>query len=571
MRGTVLTSDCDNYFNNPPEQYEYQGCTANDDAGPWGVSESGVYAMEWTTDFLKLYSFSGANVPTNIDSETPDTASWGKPTMMLRNDLCDIDGHFARQKLVFNINFCGNPGGEEHGWKVESECAAKTGYETCAEYVGSEPGDFVDAFYKIQDIRVFEQGAGSGEGGEETSAEPEGEVEPTEGSVEGVEPTAGPTTSEEVVEPTEGSVEETESTADSTTEEEAVEPTAEPTVCDSYECEDIVTESEAPTPVESESPQTTVPTCEGESCPEEPAATTDGSPESSEDCESSTVQSESPQPSEPACEGGECAQEPAVTTEASSPQTTEDCEEETPVPEAEVPVPEAEVPAPVESESPPPAGHEDVPEVVTPCDGYECEGEHVPEPEVPAPEPEEPVAGCTGPECQAPEHPAEEEPVIPEPVPEKPAPGCTGPECDGYTEQPEEHVPEPEESSSPVVEEPVVDEPVADEPVDEMPVGEEPVAEEPIPEPSIPAGDDGSYEEEPVEEPVGEEPVGEEPVGEEPVGEEPLPCVGPECEPGSGTASDIPGSVPTGPVEVIGAGAKRSVSLFAALVAVFAL
>src|SRR5690606_12084693 len=127
MRGSVLTSDCDNYFNNPPEQYEYQGCTVADDAGPWGSENAGIYAMEWTTDFLKLYSFTGANVPTNIDSETPDTASWGKPTMMLRNDLCDIDGHFARQKLVFNINFCGNPGGEEHGWKVESECAAKTG------------------------------------------------------------------------------------------------------------------------------------------------------------------------------------------------------------------------------------------------------------------------------------------------------------------------------------------------------------------------------------------------------------------------------------------------------------
>src|SRR5690606_22565498 len=100
--GSVLTKNCDNFVNTPPTQFTNQGCTVADADGPWGsATESGVYAMEWTSDFLKLYSFTAANVPTNIDSETPDTASWGLPTVMLRNDLCNIDDHFARQKLVF--------------------------------------------------------------------------------------------------------------------------------------------------------------------------------------------------------------------------------------------------------------------------------------------------------------------------------------------------------------------------------------------------------------------------------------------------------------------------------------
>ncbi|KAI0006307.1 concanavalin A-like lectin/glucanase [Xylariaceae sp. FL0662B] len=156
MTGTVLTSNCDNTHINPPSQTQWQGCTVRDN-GPWGSKT--VYAMELTSGYLKIYSFFPGNLPADIESDTPDTSSWGQPTLMIKNQLCDIGDHFSAQKLALGVNFCGVPCGssrkESYYWVEESGCATKTGYNTCVEYVSKNPGAFADAYFKIRDIRIF--------------------------------------------------------------------------------------------------------------------------------------------------------------------------------------------------------------------------------------------------------------------------------------------------------------------------------------------------------------------------------------------------------------------------------
>ncbi|POR37600.1 Putative endo-1,3(4)-beta-glucanase [Tolypocladium paradoxum] len=149
----VVTSNCDNGYSNPPNQWMNQGCVAADHSGPWATLDGGVFAMEWTSDFIKLYSWHWSNVPSNIGDDAPDSASWGTPMVYLKNKQCDIDNHFSNQKLVLNLDMCGNPVGSPDIWWTS--CAAVTKQATCEDYISNFPDDFSGAYFKLKDIRYF--------------------------------------------------------------------------------------------------------------------------------------------------------------------------------------------------------------------------------------------------------------------------------------------------------------------------------------------------------------------------------------------------------------------------------
>ncbi|KAK7415387.1 hypothetical protein QQX98_005926 [Neonectria punicea] len=149
----VDTDNCDNTYQNTPDQYLNEGCTVDDYDAPYGNSDGGVYALEWTDSFIKIFAWKWDSVPDNLDSDEPSTDSWGTPSMYLKNDQCNIDDHFVDQTLIINIAFCGNPVGNDDIW--QQACSAKTSYDTCAEYVSAKPGDFENTYFKIKDIRYF--------------------------------------------------------------------------------------------------------------------------------------------------------------------------------------------------------------------------------------------------------------------------------------------------------------------------------------------------------------------------------------------------------------------------------
>ncbi|PKK46102.1 hypothetical protein CI102_10515 [Trichoderma harzianum] len=152
---SVATPNCDNTFQSPPSQYLNQGCTANDNKGPWASSSGGTYAIEWTSDYIKLYNWHRGAEPANLASSNPDTATWGTPAVNLQGSNCNIDKHFNSQRLILDIDFCGNPVGTPAFW--QQSCAAVTKQATCADYVAKFPGDFAQTYFQIQDIRYFSQ------------------------------------------------------------------------------------------------------------------------------------------------------------------------------------------------------------------------------------------------------------------------------------------------------------------------------------------------------------------------------------------------------------------------------
>lgn len=108
--------------------------------------------MEWTDDYLKLFTWHPSAAPANIHSHHPDTSHWGTPALYVKNDECNIDNHFGAQKLVLHITFCGVAG--TTGFWGQT-CKAKTKQDQCVDYVSNTPQDFEDVFWKIKDIRYF--------------------------------------------------------------------------------------------------------------------------------------------------------------------------------------------------------------------------------------------------------------------------------------------------------------------------------------------------------------------------------------------------------------------------------
>ncbi|KGQ04056.1 putative endo-1,3(4)-beta-glucanase [Beauveria bassiana D1-5] len=150
VTGSLLRSDCSH------EQYNL-GCNVMDTKGPWGSSAGGVYAMEWTDSYIRIFTWAPADAPSNIDSAHPDTAAWGKPVMELRDGPCNLKRQFAPQKLILNIDFCGSAAGQPKIWG--EECQALTGETECYDYVRNNPGAYKDVYWRVKDIRYFEEGS----------------------------------------------------------------------------------------------------------------------------------------------------------------------------------------------------------------------------------------------------------------------------------------------------------------------------------------------------------------------------------------------------------------------------
>ncbi|KYK57529.1 hypothetical protein DCS_04539 [Drechmeria coniospora] len=157
---SIRSFNCDNqYENKQKNQYKFQGCGASDSKAPFADPKGGIYAMEWTSDFIKLYSWRTGSEPANVGQDSPDTSTWGMPSMFLKNENCDIDRHFTNQRIILDIAFCGNPVAQDVFWG--QGCKAKTKEAVCADYVGKNPADFKDTYFRIKDIRYFQDSSKS--------------------------------------------------------------------------------------------------------------------------------------------------------------------------------------------------------------------------------------------------------------------------------------------------------------------------------------------------------------------------------------------------------------------------
>jgi len=114
----------------------------------------GVYAMEWTSSAIEVYFFPRNAIPGDITSGNPNPSGWGTPVASFSGSGCDIDSHFQNHNIVFDTTFCGQWAGNVWG---SGSCASLA--SSCDAYVGANPSAFTDAYWMINSVKVYQDGA----------------------------------------------------------------------------------------------------------------------------------------------------------------------------------------------------------------------------------------------------------------------------------------------------------------------------------------------------------------------------------------------------------------------------
>ncbi|KAI0386622.1 glycoside hydrolase family 16 protein [Hypomontagnella monticulosa] len=149
----TATIDSPNCYDFADGQANYQGCSASEYSSTFGSPLGGIFAMEWTDDFLKIWDWPRLLAPADVLKGKPEPSTlWGKPSYVIQK--CNINKAFKDMKMVLNVNFC-SVAGQDDKWGAS--CKAKTGYATCTEYVAKKAGDFELAKYKIKDIKIYQK------------------------------------------------------------------------------------------------------------------------------------------------------------------------------------------------------------------------------------------------------------------------------------------------------------------------------------------------------------------------------------------------------------------------------
>ncbi|BDD61011.1 hypothetical protein MPDQ_005838 [Monascus purpureus] len=156
MTGQVTASDCS-------LQGGTSGCTANAGPGSYGNSfnenQGGVYAIEWTSDFIKIWIFPRSSIPESITSGNPDVSTFGTPVFRLE-DSCKVSEQFLSQQFIIDTTFCGDWAG---GVFLNSGCPLSNpndATQSCVNYVASNPSAFTEAYWEINYIKVYQNTTG---------------------------------------------------------------------------------------------------------------------------------------------------------------------------------------------------------------------------------------------------------------------------------------------------------------------------------------------------------------------------------------------------------------------------
>jgi hypothetical protein len=151
--GQLQTANCDV---NAPGQAANAGCgiTVN---GPnsygsgFNSAGGGVYATQWTPDFIKIWFFSRANgIPADIRNGDPKPATWGTPAASFQG-ACNIDAHFRDMRIIFDTTFCGDWAGSVWG-----TTACKGRAATCEDFVKNQPGEFKGTYFAVNSMKVYQ-------------------------------------------------------------------------------------------------------------------------------------------------------------------------------------------------------------------------------------------------------------------------------------------------------------------------------------------------------------------------------------------------------------------------------
>lgn len=154
MTGTLSSSECG-------EASGTVGCVVKGTDGssgtPFNEADGGVYAMEWTDAFIKIWFFARSQIPASLSSGNPDTSSFPTPMAHLQGS-CDFSQRFKAQKFILDTTFCGDWAGNVF---AESTCPMSdpsSPMRSCVNYVAQNPAAFKEAYWEINSIKVYQYG-----------------------------------------------------------------------------------------------------------------------------------------------------------------------------------------------------------------------------------------------------------------------------------------------------------------------------------------------------------------------------------------------------------------------------
>ncbi|KAA8569305.1 hypothetical protein EYC84_000962 [Monilinia fructicola] len=88
---------------------------------PFNNNGGGVYAMQWTSDVIRIWNFGPDAIPADITAGTPDPSTWTLPAFTTEGGVCNIDELFANHKIVFDTYVRANPAAyKEAYWLINS-------------------------------------------------------------------------------------------------------------------------------------------------------------------------------------------------------------------------------------------------------------------------------------------------------------------------------------------------------------------------------------------------------------------------------------------------------------------
>ncbi|KAK5133280.1 hypothetical protein LTR08_008014 [Meristemomyces frigidus] len=160
---TFETSNCDEAAN------DNSGCGSllNDTSTPGNYGSElntqggGVYATEWTSDYIKTWYFPRGRIPPSITSGAPNISTFGIPAVNAQGG-CVIDSHFSNMSIIINTDFCGNWAGNVYDQFPECpQTAGADSWDSCVDFVGNNPSSFVEAYWEINSIRVYQMPPGA--------------------------------------------------------------------------------------------------------------------------------------------------------------------------------------------------------------------------------------------------------------------------------------------------------------------------------------------------------------------------------------------------------------------------
>ncbi|KAI2790612.1 putative endo-1,3(4)-beta-glucanase [Penicillium oxalicum] len=153
MTGAVNATGCG-------EDLGTVGCVIEGHEGSYGTSFNkqggGVYAMEWTEKFVKIWFFARASIPASITSGQPDVTEFGTP-MALVQDACDVASSFKSQSFIFDTTFCGEWAGNVYG-KSGCPMAGSDPMTSCVSYVAQNPAAFEQSYWEINSVKIYQTG-----------------------------------------------------------------------------------------------------------------------------------------------------------------------------------------------------------------------------------------------------------------------------------------------------------------------------------------------------------------------------------------------------------------------------